>query len=116
MGQTNKRMIGAIGEDIAEKYLKKHGYKILERNFHASRLAEIDIIAREKETLVFIEVKFRSSQRFGRACEAVTPKKQHNIRLAAQAYIMLKHNFDVPVRFDVVEINGKEITLIKNAF
>ena len=71
----NKRIVGLKGEDIAAKYLEKHKYKVIERNF-ACRFGEIDIIAQDGKFIVFIEVKRRKSLKFGRPCEAVDLKKQ----------------------------------------
>ncbi|MBE7092310.1 MAG: YraN family protein [Clostridiales bacterium] len=116
----NKREKGFLGESIAQKYLKKQGYKIVETNYHASKFAEIDIIAKHKDYLVFIEVKMRFSTVKGYGREAVTVKKQQNIRFAAQHYLIYKIKQDVPVRFDVLEITSlgdvPEIQLIQNAF
>ena len=111
---------GALGEDIAEAYLIKKGYKILERNFRFGKHAEIDIIALDNETLVFIEVKTRTSFSNGFGREAVNRVKQKNIRLAANYYIMKNKQSERYCRFDVVEItssNGQtDIDLLQNAF
>ena len=77
------RHMGALGEEMAEKYLKRRGYKIIEKNFRASRLAEIDIVAKDKDILVFVEVKLRTGARYGLGREAVDRKKQEHIRYAA---------------------------------
>ena len=117
--KMNTRASGALGEELAEKYLKKQKYKIIEKNYHSSRLAEIDIIARDGKYLVFIEVKMRTSSAFGRGLEAVTKKKQSAIRYAATHYLTT-NKLDVPCRFDVLEIlilgEVPEFTLIKDAF
>lgn len=116
----NLRAVGAVGEDIAEKYLKKQGYKIIEKNYHASRFSEIDIVARHKKMLVFIEVKMRTNLKNGYGREAVTKHKQDNIRYGAQHYMCCKLKKEENCRFDVLEItlidDNPEIKLIENAF
>ena len=115
----NTRKSGALGEALAEKYLKSQNYKIIKKNYHSSRLAEIDIIARDGKYLVFVEVKMRTSTAFGRGLEAVTKQKQRAIRYAATHYLAI-NKLDVPCRFDVLEVliidQAPEFTLIKDAF
>lgn len=110
---------GKMGEDIAAAFLVKEGYKILERNFRCP-LGEIDIVALDKGTLAFVEVKTRSSNSFGLPEEAVNHRKMHQMAKAAQFYISRKRLFSNPARFDVVAVtlaNGKEeVRLIRNAF
>lgn len=116
----NNKEKGALGEQAACAYIKKLGYKILETNYHASRLAEVDIIAKEKKTLVFVEVKLRTGAAFGQGREAVTLKKQNSLRTAALHYLACHKLPDVPCRFDVIELSFSggtaEIEHIKNAF
>lgn len=116
----NLRKVGAQGEEIAEKYLKKQGYKIIEKNYHASRFSEIDIIARHNKMLVFVEVKLRTSLKQGYGREAVTKRKQDNIRYGAEHYMCFKLKKEETCRFDVLEItlidNEQRIKLIENAF
>ncbi len=83
---------------------------------YASKFGEIDIIAQEKGTLIFVEVKTRASCQFGRPAEAVTPYKQNKIRGVANYYLMLYGQSESDVRFDVIEILDDEINHIKNAF
>lgn len=110
---------GKIGEEIAAGFLIKEGYKVLERNFRCP-LGEIDIVALDSGTLVFVEVKTRSSNSFGLPEEAVNHRKQHQMAKVAQLYIARKKLFNNPARFDVVAVtisNGKEeVRLIRNAF
>lgn len=108
---------GSIGESLAVKYIKKHlKYKIIETNY-SCMLGEIDIIAKDKNTYVFIEVKYRESASFGMPREAVTPYKQNKIRKVAISYLKLHSLYDeVDIRFDVVDILCEEITYIDNAF
>ena len=114
MKRLNK-VVGNAGEIKAQNFLKKIGYKILEANYSCA-LGEIDIIALQKKTIVFVEVKTRTSEEFGRPCEAVTPYKQNKIRAVARYYLMIKGWSDRDARFDVIEILDEEIKQIENAF
>lgn len=112
----NKRKIGAAYENLAAVYLEKQGYEILERNYRC-RSGEIDLIAREKETLVFVEVKYRSSLREGDPLEAVNRKKQRIISRVARYYLLVHPEYlDISCRFDVVGVLEGEIRLLRNAF
>jgi putative endonuclease len=120
MTMRNKpQQFGQRAEAMAVRYLKKCGYKILERNYR-NRNGEIDIIAREGETLVFVEVKARSSERFGSAKAAVTAHKQRQVSKVALGYLKMTAQSGVKARFDVVTVNRREgrhaIHLIRNAF
>jgi len=110
--------LGEKGEGLAVKFLKKKGYKIIRQNYKTS-IGEIDVIARDKKTLVFIEVKTRESLAYGLPFEAVGRKKKKKIAGVAQLY--LKRLKEIPpCRFDVVSIcleKGKpEVELIRDAF
>lgn len=112
----NKRTIGDVYEEKAVEYLKNHGYFIICRNFQC-RLGEVDIIAREGGSLVFIEVKYRKTSRKGRPEEAVTLAKQRKICRMADYYRMQRGYGDgISCRFDVVAILGDEVALYRNAF
>jgi len=114
-----RRTLGDAGEDLAAAALKRQGYKILERNYVAP-LGEIDLIARQGKTYVFIEVKTRKNDRFGAPQEAVTPGKQHKLRRLADYYLKQKRLGEVAVRFDVVGIvmaeAGPRVEIIQDAF
>ncbi|SFG40650.1 putative endonuclease [Desulfotomaculum arcticum] len=113
-----RRSLGIQGEDIAAQYLQKKGLVILERNFRC-RLGEIDIIARDGDCLVFIEVKTRSSDRFGLAQDSITRQKIYKVRRLAQAYLAQRSFSGLNVRFDVVAVNSAreiKVTHIENAF
>lgn len=116
----NTRNKGNIGETLAKKYLKKLGYKIICENYHASKMAEIDLIAKDKDFLVFVEVKLRYNTLTGYGREAVTKQKQQNIIYGAKHYLTTVVKKEVPVRFDVIEITFTdeipEIEHIQNAF
>lgn len=110
--------LGRWGEDQAVAFLKKMRYKILERNYRC-RLGEIDIIAREKKTLVFVEVKTRTGEDFSKPVEAVTPQKIRRIYKVAQYYLKQYGLKDIDCRIDVVSVEphpgGKaSIELLKN--
>lgn len=101
----NNRKFGDAGEDLACRYLEKNGYKILERNKHYSRFCEIDIIAKYKNTVVFVEVKTRKTNAYGTPVEAITRTKYENIRKGVQYY--LAENMVKDYRIDVVGITLK---------
>jgi putative endonuclease len=112
--------LGIRGEQIATRYLRRSGYLILARNYRAAH-AEIDLVAADHGTLVFVEVKARTGTAFGMPAEAVDERKQKRIRRAAQVYIARRRRVRaVPVRFDVVGILGagrnRRLDLIKGAF
>lgn len=95
--------IGKSGEDIATKYLEELGYTIIERNFVAMQ-GEIDIVARDKKELVFIEVKTRTSKEFGRPVDAVNISKQKHLISTVKYYLYSKHLENEFVRIDVIEV------------
>lgn len=106
---------GKKGEIKAVLFLKKDGYKILETNFK-NKIGEIDIIAEKDGVIVFIEVKNRSTYRFGRPIEAVDFRKQNKIKKVAEIYLMIKNKYYNDVRFDVVEVSNDNLEHIENAF
>lgn len=120
---TQKRLnFGRAGEDAAAAFLKKKGYRILERNYRA-RVGEVDIIAEHKKTVVFVEVKSRSSDEFGGGIAALTPHKQHKVAQTARCFLAKHKIVDREVRFDIVALSGDpsqpeswEIELIQDAF
>ncbi|OOB79306.1 MAG: YraN family protein [Epulopiscium sp. Nuni2H_MBin003] len=112
--KPNKRQIGSMYEVKAEEYLEKKGYIILENNFR-NRTGEIDIIAKDNEYIVFVEVKFRTNTKYGLPREAVNRVKQKNIINVAKFYIERK-KLDSFFRFDVVEVFNNDIKHIINAF
>ena len=116
---AHNRAKGNTAEDLAAVWLEGHGYVIAERNVRTDA-GEIDIVAREGETLCFVEVKARASDVHGPAIAAVTPAKQRKIVRAASLYLMLRDLRDVPCRFDVLGLDpsseGWSYTLLRNAF
>lgn len=97
---------GRIGEDISVRYLEQIGYTIIERNFECKQ-GEIDIIARDKEELVFVEVKTRSSALYGQPKEAVDKTKKKHIYRSAEYYVYAKHLENKPIRIDIIEVYKK---------
>ena len=110
----NNIEIGNKGEKIARNYLRLRLYKILETNYRR-KTGEIDIIAKKGGYIIFIEVKYRNNINKGLPREAVTTFKQGQIKRTAQMYIM-ENKISCDMRFDVIEILGKKIEHIKNAF
>lgn len=112
----NKREIGKRYEDKARIYLENNGYKIIESNF-SCKIGEIDLIGKNEDYICFIEVKYRDSDSLAKGFYAVDKAKQKKIYKVAQVYLLYNRlNQNTPCRFDVVSIDGNEITLIKNAF
>jgi putative endonuclease len=107
------RQLGKEGEDRGLRYLKSLGYKILTRNFR-SNFGEIDIIAKDKHTLVFIEVKTRSNNSFGHPHESVTKWKLSHLIKTCQYYCLLNKCEESPQRIDVLSLEDDNIVHFKN--
>lgn len=103
VGKELNKKTGNLGEDIAVQLLKDRGYAIIQRNFRC-RLGEIDIVARDGRTVVFVEVKTRKGRRFGEAEEAVDYFKQMKLRKLAQYYLLNYCSQTQQCRFDVCSI------------
>ncbi len=99
----NQKVLGKLGEEIAVCYLEANQYKILEKNFYFHH-KEIDIIAKKKQTIVFIEVKLRTNEKYGLPIEAVTMQKKRNICYVATYYLAKNNLLENPIQFDVIEI------------
>jgi len=116
----NRRDTGILGEKLAQDFLKKQGYRIIETNYRCPE-GEIDIIAKHKDYLVFIEVRTKKSLEFGSPEESITPAKMERLRNSAMHYQQTHHNLPLLCRIDVVaiELNQKgdlsRIALIENA-
>ena|SRR5450759_2005345 len=119
MKDTKKIITGKEGEKIAAAYLKKNGYRIIEINFRCP-IGEIDIVAKEKNDLVFVEVKTRKSIELGYPEQAVGIRKQKKMSQLALWYLQKRKIADTNARFDVVAVTlipeNNEVKLIKNAF
>lgn len=118
-GGDPRRALGAMGEAAAERWLRRAGYTIVARGFRI-RLGEIDIVARQGGLVVFVEVKTRRGEGFGRPSEAVTPAKQRRLAHVAQVFLGRSGWSDLPCRFDVVEVlpgdRGLAVRHIADAF
>jgi putative endonuclease len=114
-----RHKLGKIGEELAGKYLHSLGYEILEKNYRRYR-GEIDIIAKDENFLVFVEVKTARSSRFGAPIYRINMKKKRQLGKIAMAYYQEKNLYDQDSRFDIVTVTffGKkpEINHIQNAF
>lgn len=117
--QLNTRRIGNRGEDIALQYLSGLGYELVERNYR-TRYGEIDLILRDSEALVFVEVKLRRGTEYGDPLESVTPHKQEQVRSVAEQYISDLESEFSELRFDVVGIlvsnERPNVVHVKDAF
>jgi putative endonuclease len=117
---TEERLnLGRLGEQLALEKIKRLGYKCIEKNYRCS-LGEIDLIAKDGDCLVFIEIKTRKGRTLGYAKEAITPRKIRQISKVALAYMKSNNCCDVRSRFDVIAIsitgNREEMEVIKDAF
>lgn len=112
----NKRAIGTAYEKKAAVYLEEQGYRIVASNYRC-RSGEIDLIAREGQYLVFLEVKYRVDLRWGSGLEAVDYRKRQRILRAARWYLYEKRlSQETACRFDVISFDGEQTLLIRNAF
>ena len=113
--------IGRIGEFIALQHLRAQGRRILYRNYRGPNKGEVDIVARHRDVLTFVEVKTRTSSAFGRPADAVNPDKQRLIQRGALAWLRLLANPKIKFRFDILEVllipgQFPQLHLIENAF
>ncbi len=118
---ADPRALGRAGEEAAVAELRARGYRILDRNVRLRR-GELDVVADDKGTVVFVEVKARRSAAYGTPAEAVTPRKQRTLIALAQAYLARRAMAGRPCRFDVAEVwvapGGRvlRVALVCNAF
>lgn len=112
-----RKLFGAAGEDLAFDYLHRQGYKILERNYR-NALGEIDIIAQDRDTICFVEVKTRKGEAFGSPFEAISRHKRKKMIQVAWSYLKSRQKTEAKARFDVVAVvqEPASIELLKNAF
>ena len=113
----SKKEIGELGENFAKNYLQKLGWKILDTNFHYSRYAELDIVAKDGNTIVFVEVKTRSTTSFGHPFEAINKTKLNNIFKAGLAWLKTTKEPYQNYRIDVISVLGQnkpQIEHLKN--
>lgn len=116
---NRKQKFGKFGEDLAGRHLKKMGYQVICRNYR-TRFGEIDIIAKDRDTIVFVEVKSRRTSTFGNPKYSITRAKQEKISKTALYYLKENDQSNCRARFDVVTVTSAEknadIEIIKNAF
>lgn len=103
---TNNREKGTHGEKIACDYLEKHGYKILKTNYHFSKFAEIDVIACKNDVLTFVEVKARTTLKYGHPLEAISKTKLERLYMAMMDYLEQFDKKDSKFQLDVISIVG----------
>ena len=113
--------LGARGEKLAARFLRRHGYKVLYRNFEPARGGQIDLVCRDDDTLVFVEVKTRRSDERQRPVDSLHSDQKRRISRGALTWLRMLDNPDIPFRFDVVEVILAEaekprLELIQNAF
>ena len=116
--KKDNKITGDLGEDMAKEYLLENNYVILEKNFR-TRIGEIDLIVRDKDIIVFVEVKTRKSLHFGYPHEAVDRRKMHKIIRVSEQYIAYKGTENTQYRFDIIEVflnQRDKINHIKDAF
>jgi putative endonuclease len=114
-GRPTTIATGADNEDVAETYLRRRGYRIIERNFK-TKIGELDIVARDGGVLCFVEVRSRTNPKFGDAIETVDHIKRARISRMAQLYLTWRRPELDLVRFDVLGITGDRVTLIRDAW
>ncbi len=112
---VGRQRLGARGEDLAARHYAADGYRVVARNWRC-RDGELDLVLRRADTLVFAEVKTRTSDRFGHPAEAVTPAKQRRIRRLAQRYLAESGERAPVLRFDVVAVLGGRVDVIEGCF
>jgi len=112
--ETKARSLGDRGEEKACRYLRNCGYRIVARNWHC-RFGEIDIIARDGDTLAFIEVKTRTREGYGGPEAAIDLWKRRRLIASARVFLSWASN-DMPARFDVLAVSGDRLRLIRDAF
>src|SRR5438309_588806 len=120
-GKPDRALRGELGEKLAARYLRKHGYKVLYRNFRGRTGGEIDIVCRDGDNLVFVEVKTRTREDFGRPIESIRRDQRKRISRGALAWLRMLDEPDILFRFDVVEVlmpvgEKPQVELVRNAF
>jgi putative endonuclease len=103
--QPGKAESGRRAEDLACDHLRRHGLRLLERNYRTPR-GELDLVLDEGGTLVFVEVRYRADERFGTPAETVDTHKQRKLRAAAEHYLLARGGSTRPARFDIVALSG----------
>lgn len=110
-----RHRLGAAGEALAERWYRRHGYKVVDRNWRC-RAGELDLVLRRGQTIVFCEVKTRSSRRFGHPLEALTPAKQARIHRLAMQWLEATRTRRKDIRFDVAAVERGRVEVFESAF
>lgn len=119
MNAPHNRELGSEGEESAAAYLSEKQFTIIERNYRFGKYGEIDIIAARDRLVVFVEVKSRSSERFGGALYSISPKKKQSLKTTARAFLQAYPLYNDPAytfRFDMIAVSGGEIDWIEDIF
>ncbi len=112
---AGRRALGARGETLAVRWYEANGFTVLDRNWRC-RSGELDVVVRRGDTIVFVEVKTRSSDAYGSPASAVTPAKQRRIRALAVAWLRAHDEHGAHLRFDVAAVVGNRVDVIEAAF
>jgi len=112
----HNRRLGAAGEDLAARWYRRRGYRVLDRNWRLGRRGELDLVVTGRGVLVFCEVKTRSSHRYGSPATAVTPDKQRRIRALARQWQLDREAPATRVRFDVAAVSAGRVRVTRSAF
>ena len=113
MGKSEKQLQGDLWESVAQLYLEKAGLQLVEANYRCKG-GEIDLIMRDGDYLVFVEVRQREGESYGGAIASVTPRKVKRLVHAAKIYLKLHTSFNVRCRFDLVAFDGTQVVWLKN--
>ncbi len=119
MEHPHNRDLGAGGEEIAAEFLLSKNFSVIERNYRFSKFGEIDIIARRDDLIIFVEVKNRSSERYGGALYSISNKKKSSLKTTARAFIAARPEYnrkEITFRFDLISITGDSIDWIEDMF
>ncbi len=112
---ARRQALGRYGEDLVERWYAERGYRILERNWRCGA-GELDLVVTDGSQLVFCEVKTRSSDRYGTGFEAITPRKQQQVRRLAAHYVRERGGWAGPLRCDAASIMGGTVEVLTAAF
>jgi putative endonuclease len=112
---ARRQALGRYGERRVERWYADHGYRVLDRNWRCP-LGELDLVVTDGEQLVFCEVKTRSSDRYGTGFEAITPRKQQQVRRLAAQYVRQRGGWSGPIRCDAASVMGHKVEVLTGAF
>ena len=112
---ARRQALGRYGEDLVERWYVERGYRVLDRNWRCPA-GELDLVVTDGTQLVVCEVKTRSSDRFGTGFEAITARKQQQVRRLAAHYVRQRGGWKGPVRFDAAAVMGRKVEVLSGAF